>query len=144
MGTRPNRRRGNSRHNFNRRNNENGRNNRNHRTEEKPEDSGMVCTLCNRPIRELHSAIAHGTEHEPAHFDCILKGIAQNEELESSDKVCYLGNGSFGIITFRNSSSPIRFLIKKRIQYEPKDEIPVWRKNMVVKYPDFSKKEKPQ
>ena len=69
-----------------------------------------------------------------SHVDKITKPeIKKQEELASNEKICYLGNGSFGIITFRNPSSPIKFLIRKRIQYENTEETPLWRKKLPVK-----------
>jgi len=137
MGIRPNRRRNNSRYNNNRRGPDNNRvSNRPSKNEEKLVDTGKICCLCEKSIRELHSAIAHGENHEPVHFDCILNSIAQSEPMEPNERVCYLGNGNFGIITIRNSSSTIRFLIKKRFKYET--EIPAWRKEMAVKLDEVS------
>ncbi len=45
----------------------------------------------------------------------IMGELKNNEDLHSNEQICYLGNGSFGIITFRNPSSPIKFFIRKRI-----------------------------
>jgi hypothetical protein len=93
----------------------------------------LKCPICHKSIHEYFTAITYKDSDSPAHFDCIIKEIKKQEELSSNEKICYLGNGSFGIITFRNPSSPIKFLIRKRIQYENKDEIPDWRKNLPVK-----------
>jgi len=45
-----------------------------------------------------------------------------------NEKVCYLGKGCFGIVQFRPNSSPLRFIIRQRIQYEENDAVPQWRK----------------
>ena len=92
-----------------------------------------ICPICHKPLRDLFTAIAYKLNEKPAHFDCILKQIKKNEELLNNEKICYLGNGSFGIIAFRNPSSPIKFLIRKRIQYEEADANPGWRVNLPVK-----------
>ena len=86
---------------------------------------------CHEKMRDIHSAIAHKETGTPAHFDCILKILCENNELYSNEKICYLGKGSFGIIQFRNTNSPLCFFIRQRIQYEPTDPVPYWRK----KYP---------
>jgi hypothetical protein len=91
------------------------------------------CPICNRPIREFYTAITHKDSEVPAHFDCVLREIKKQEELSQNEKICYLGNGSFGVITFRTPNSPIKFLIRKRIQYETKDENPPWRKKLPVR-----------
>ena len=90
------------------------------------------CPICHRPIREFFTAISYNESDVPAHFDCVIIEIKKQEELSSNEKICYLGNGSFGIITFRNSNSPIKFLIRKRIQYEKTDATPPWRKKLPV------------
>jgi hypothetical protein len=90
----------------------------------------IKCPICDKPIRELISAISYKENNVPAHFDCVLREIRKNEELAANEKICYLGKGSFGIIAFRNPSSPIKFLIRKRIQYEEITEIPDWRKEI--------------
>ncbi len=92
------------------------------------------CPVCNRPIREISTAIIFKESDKPAHFDCVIKEIKNQEELSPNEKICYLGNGSFGIITFRNPNSPIKFLIRKRIQYEKKDETPSWRRKLPVRF----------
>lgn len=91
------------------------------------------CPICHKSIHEYFTAITYKESDNPAHFDCIIKEIKKEEELASNEKICYLGNGSFGIITFRNPSSPIKFLIRKRIQYENTEETPSWRRRLPVK-----------
>lgn len=91
------------------------------------------CPICHKSIHEFFTAISYKGSNNPAHFDCIIKEIKKQEELSSNEKICYLGNGSFGIITFRNPSSPIKFLIRKRIQYENTEEPPPWRRKLPVK-----------
>jgi hypothetical protein len=86
-----------------------------------------LCPLCKGQIRELSSAIQYRETGEPAHFDCILNVIEKNEELASHEKICYLGNGSFGVIRFQKDPSVFPFIIRKRIQYEEPHEIPSWR-----------------
>lgn len=87
------------------------------------------CPVCQKPVRELHAAITHRETGQPAHFDCILQVLREANDLQESEKICYLGKGSFGIVQFRQSAGPGRFLIRKRIQYEQSDDFPVWRRN---------------
>ena len=89
-----------------------------------------ICPKCNKPVRDLHSAITHQESEKPAHFDCILKILKENTEIYPHEKICYLGNGSFGVLQFRNSNNSLRFFIRKRIQYEPPNSIPDWRKKI--------------
>ena len=96
----------------------------------RPREQAPLCPVCNKPVRNLYSAITHKPSNQPAHFDCILKDIRNNQELTSKEKVCYLGGGSFGIIQMRNTSSSVPFLIRKRIQYEEKEQPLEWRQNL--------------
>lgn len=89
-----------------------------------------LCPVCQKPVRDLYSAITHRDSGSPAHFDCILQNLRVANDLSPSEKLCYLGGGTFGIIQYRNPQSPIRFLIRKRIQYEPTEPVPEWRRSL--------------
>jgi hypothetical protein len=78
-------------------------------------------------VRDLSSAITHKESGDPAHFDCILKTLRGVLVVQQNEKICYLGKGSFGIVQFRQNSGPMRFLIRKRIQYEDTEQVPEWR-----------------
>jgi hypothetical protein len=78
-------------------------------------------------VRELASAIAHRETGGPAHFDCILKVLREEHSPAENEKICYLGNGSFGVVQFRG---PMRFFVRKRVQYEQTDPPPEWRKTL--------------
>lgn len=82
-----------------------------------------MCPICSKPIRDESTAITSREGNEASHFDCVLAELRKNEELQPNEKICYLGKGSFGIVSIRSSSGPIRFLIRKRIQYEKTDQV---------------------
>ena len=86
------------------------------------------CPYCGQNVRDVLTAIAIEDDDSPVHFDCVLKKIAEEERLEAKEKVCYLGNGSFGIVYFKNPSDPTQFVIKKRIQVEDDKKEVAWRK----------------
>ncbi len=88
------------------------------------------CPYCNEPIRDLYSAIGCKETGAPAHFDCVIANISREEKLQPDEKVCYLGNGSFGIVQVRNPQSPLKFFIRKRIEYERSDQDKSWRKQL--------------
>lgn len=94
-----------------------------------------VCPVCQKAIRELHAAITHRESGQPAHFDCILQVLREGNELQANEKICYLGKGAFGIVQFRQSAGPARFLIRKRIQYEQSEGFPEWRRSTVRSQP---------
>jgi len=100
---------------------------RRYQTEEKIPQT--QCPLCEKPIRDIHTALFHGHSKKTAHFDCVTKDIRKNEELKENESICYLGKGSFGILVFRSAPNSLRFLIRKRIQYEDRDEFLEWKKS---------------
>jgi hypothetical protein len=96
---------------------------------EEEKSEAIVCPFCGKPVRFLLTAIASGSDNMPAHFDCVLRSIAEKEGLEENEKVCYLGKGSFGIIKYKAQGSA-KFTIRKRVQYEIGDTIVEWRKSI--------------
>jgi hypothetical protein len=58
----------------------------------------------------------------------VLKTLRDAYKVPQNEKICYLGKGCFGIVQFRSNSSPLRFIIRQRIQYEETDPVPQWRK----------------
>jgi len=102
---------------------------RRRRQEVRSDQPAPLCPLCQKPVRELTSAIAHRETGEPAHFDCVLKVLREEHNPGENEKICYLGNGSFGIVQFRSvSGSSLRFFVRKRLQYEKTDTTPDWRR----------------
>lgn len=102
---------------------------RRRRQETRSEVPASLCPICQKPVRELSSAIGYRETGEPAHFDCVLRLLRDEHHPGENEKICYLGNGSFGIVQFRGSSgSPLRFFVRKRIQYEKTDSVPDWRR----------------
>ena len=97
-----------------------------------PGKAAPKCPYCGQNVRDVLTAIETIEDNSPVHFDCVLKKIAENENLESKEKVCYLGNGSFGIVQFQNPSDPSRFVIKKRFQVEDERKEIAWRKAVRV------------
>jgi hypothetical protein len=105
-----------------------GRRHRRRRRPNRPEIDFPMCPVCQKAVRELSSAISHQETGQPAHFDCILKVLREKNSVTENEKICYLGKGSFGIVQFRHGSGPMKFLIRKRIQYEQAEPFPSWRK----------------
>jgi len=89
------------------------------------------CPICNKSVKFLLTAISVGEDKKPAHFDCVLKKISENEELEPKEKIIYIGNGNFAII---NNKSGKDLSIRKTIQFEEKenssDGSSEWRKKL--------------
>ena len=89
-----------------------------------------ACPICSQPMRNIQSAIALPPNNEPAHFECVIRKIGEDERIGPKDRVAYLGNGSFGIIQDDSSSGASRYVIKKRIQFEEADKSVTWRKEL--------------
>ena len=98
--------------------------------------TGPECSICNKPIRDVSSAINDQESENPAHFDCILKKLSESESLEKQEKIVYLGSGNFGIVKITNNK---KFEIVKKIQYENTEDIIKWRKEMRFKFPENKK-----
>lgn len=85
------------------------------------------CPVCGEPVRELASALTHRQSGHPAHFDCILKELREANPLGPQEKICYLGGGVFGVLTWRVEGNPASFVIKRRIPYEDPRVRQAWK-----------------
>lgn len=90
----------------------------------------LVCSICGKPIKYIYTAIEFGEKREPIHFDCVLKQIEEREEIGPNEKICYIGQGSFGIIKYHNGAGGRKFSIRKRIAVEEPNGISGWRKDL--------------
>jgi hypothetical protein len=78
-------------------------------------------------MKFLLTAISVGENNNPAHFDCVLKQVSENEELGPKEKIIYIGNGNFAVI---NNKSGKELSIRKTIQFELKENNSEWRKKL--------------
>jgi hypothetical protein len=86
------------------------------------------CPVCGEPVRELASALTHRQSGQPAHFDCIVKELREANPLGPQERLCYLGGGAFGVLTWRVEGNPASFVIKRRIPYEDPNVPREWKK----------------
>ena len=86
-----------------------------------------TCPWCEKPIKDMATAICEPDTGKPVHFDCVMNQIAQKEILESGDTVSYIGGGRFGIIHFNNPPDTKDFRIKKIFEWEVKENRSEWR-----------------
>lgn len=81
-----------------------------------------ACPICGESIYITEEAIHHKQTGSPAHFDCILKCLKEenNLEIEKEEKIVYLGSGTFGVIQERQApkNGQYRLFVRKRINYE--------------------------
>jgi hypothetical protein len=105
-----------------------------------------VCPYCDKPIRELASALTDKNTGQPVHFDCVIAKIGESETLEPGDTISYIGGGRFGIVHFDGPPAerdvrgrpdapwrgpfqgPKDFRIKKILEWENKEERAEWRR----------------
>ncbi|MDR2467751.1 MAG: hypothetical protein LBD22_02180 [Spirochaetaceae bacterium] len=85
-----------------------------------------LCPLCNKPIKDLASAITDSSSGLAAHFDCVRGRIADSEQLNEGDNIAYIGGGRFGVIHHENNDYR-HFTIKKIIEFEHLESRQVWR-----------------
>ena len=89
-----------------------------------------VCPLCNKPVYDLSTALSSSRETgDPSHFDCVLERINASESIASSEKLVYLGSGSFAVVEFKDKNEN-GFVVKRRIQWEKEGEKKDWRKSI--------------
>ena len=93
-----------------------------------------VCEKCGQPITDMSTAIENKTSGKPIHFDCALKILSEQERVEEGDRITYIGQGRFGIVNFPNIHDMKHFSIKKIIEWENKENKPVWRNEMAELY----------
>ena len=89
-----------------------------------------VCPWCEKPIKDISTAISDKTSGLPVHFDCVLARLNQLEPLENHDTICYLGGGRFGVVRNNSTSDAAGFKIKKIFEWEDKDSHGEWRRNI--------------
>ncbi|MBR1404333.1 MAG: hypothetical protein IJ558_09145 [Treponema sp.] len=91
----------------------------------------VTCELCGEPISDIASAISNRGSENPVHFDCVLNKIIEQEKITPSEKVAYIGQGRFAVLSFENPHDQKHFSIKRTIEWEARDaERGAWRDEM--------------
>lgn len=85
------------------------------------------CAWCDKPIKDISTAISEPDTGKPVHFDCIINRIIERENLENGDTVSYIGGGRFGIVHFNNPPDTRDFRIKKIFEWENREVRSEWR-----------------
>jgi hypothetical protein len=92
------------------------------------------CPICGKPIKDIASAIVDRVSGMPAHFDCIISKVSENEIVEKGETVTYIGGGRFGIVNFADPQYPRNFKIKKIIEWEDTANRAAWRQTVADHY----------
>ena len=88
------------------------------------------CPVCGEPVRELSSALTHRQSGQPAHFDCVVKELREANPIGPQERLCYLGGGVFGVLTWKVEGNPASFVIKRRIPYEDPRAPQEWKRQL--------------
>ncbi len=94
----------------------------------------VICPVCGQPITDVASAIADKSSGNPIHFECVMEKLSQTEKVGQNEKICYIGQGRFGVLYFENPRDQRHFTIKKIIDWEEKDKSISWREEMSSLY----------
>lgn len=92
------------------------------------------CPMCHQPITELVTALADKESGEPVHFDCVLEKIQSEEKLVPGQKITYIGQGRFAVVTFPNVHDTRNFTIERIIEWEERDKKFEWRSEIAGLY----------
>jgi hypothetical protein len=93
-----------------------------------------ACSCCGKPVRDIAAAVDDKETGAPAHFDCIVKRLAETERLEKGDVIAYIGGGRFGVVHFGGNRDKQAFKILKIFEWEKKDVRAEWRKKVSDHY----------
>jgi hypothetical protein len=92
------------------------------------------CPVCGKPIRDISAAITDKNSGLPAHFDCIIAKISENEVQDRGDVVAYIGGGRFGVVHYQSPQDTKNFKIKKIIEWEVKENRAEWRQPIADRF----------
>ena len=93
-----------------------------------------VCPICAEPIKDIIAAVSDKSTGSPAHFDCVIKRIKEQERLDRGDEIVYLGGGRFGIIQYLNHHDYRNFRVKKVLEWEDAENRAEWRKDIADRF----------
>lgn len=87
----------------------------------------VICPKCGEPLTDVASAIADKASGKPVHFECVMNQITETEKCGQNEKICYIGQGRFGVLYFENPRDQRHFEIRRIIEWEPRDQQHEWR-----------------
>lgn len=90
----------------------------------------VMCAKCGQAITDISSALTEKSSGLPVHFDCVLKEVESKETLGQNEKVAYIGQGRFGVLSYENIRDQRHFTIKKIIEWEDRDTKASWREEV--------------
>jgi len=87
----------------------------------------VLCAKCGQKINEVATAMNDKATGKPVHFECVFAEVEKGEKLGPNEKIAYIGQGRFGVLSYENIRDQRHFTIKKIIEWENRDTKPEWR-----------------
>jgi hypothetical protein len=100
------------------------------RMPEPPPKRDFSCPICSESIDNILTAIAHGEHAQPAHLECVIRRLAEREQLSEDEQIAYIGEGDFAVLHRPSTRGSGRTEIRRRIEYEDKNHKPEWRREL--------------
>lgn len=94
----------------------------------------IICPKCGQQITDITSALTDKQSGQPIHFDCALSEVSKNENLAENEKIAYIGQGRFGVLSYENIRDQRHFTIKKIIEWEDRENKAGWRNELSEAY----------
>ncbi len=83
-----------------------------------PAKPAVLCSMCEKPIEIISTAVSGFQKEEIAHLECVINHFEQSEKLNERQRVIYIGQGSFAVVEYRNEQKQGSFSIIKKIVHE--------------------------
>lgn len=90
----------------------------------------LTCCYCHEPIREMSLAIDVPDFTEPAHFDCVLSRLKDQENLQPKEEIIYMGNRKFAVVVYKTQNT---FDVIREIPFEDNRDFKSWRNEFSVR-----------
>ena len=94
----------------------------------------VICAKCGNPVLEISSCMSDKATGKPIHFECAIGEVEKNEKLLPNEKIAYIGQGRFGILSYENPRDQRHFTIKKIIEWEEREKKSEWREELSELY----------
>lgn len=98
--------------------------------ERPPEREYGPCPLSGEPIEHILSAVQDPETGRPAVLERAIERVSRNEELGENERLCYIGDGSFGVVYEERRGKNTVVEIRRRIEYENRNDKAEWRKEL--------------
>ncbi len=102
--------------------------NRKEKQEELVEEvaKGLLCPVCEKPIRNIAMAIRQKESEKLAHFDCVLKQMHSqyHSRMSRNRRIYYIGSGNFALVKeqYDKKGQLKSYRVLERIDYENADD----------------------